>query len=96
MESKIMNITRAMPVKNRFAELLEKKQKQEGRYVSLAEVANVTGVTRRTLYKWQENKITQYDTKVIDALCAYFDVSFTELLEHSLPDPQPKQKTARK
>jgi DNA-binding Xre family transcriptional regulator len=91
MESK-MN-TRAMPIRNRFAELLDKKQKQEGRYIPLAEVSNETGVTRRTLYKWQENKITQYDTKVIDALCAYFDVSFTDLLVHSLPDDlQPKKK----
>jgi transcriptional regulator with XRE-family HTH domain len=94
MESKIMSITKAMPIRNRFAELLDKKQKQEGRYIPLAEVAIETGVTRRTLYKWQENKITQYDTKVIDALCAYFDVGFTDLLEHSLPDL--KQKTARK
>ena len=92
MNSKIAT----MPIKNRFAELLDKKARQEGRYIPLAEVAIETGVTRRTLYKWQENKITKYDTKVIDALCAYFGVSFTELLEHSLPDPEPKQKTARK
>jgi transcriptional regulator with XRE-family HTH domain len=87
--------TVTMPIKNRFAELLDKKSKQEGRYISLGEVARETGVTRKTLYKWQENSITQYDTKVIDALCAYFDVTFTELLEHSLPDPQPKTKTRR-
>jgi putative transcriptional regulator len=92
MNSKIAS----MPIKNRFAELLEKRSRQEGRYISLAEVAIKTGITRRTLYKWQENEITQLDTKVIDALCAYFGVEFTELLEHSLPDPQPKQKTARK
>jgi putative transcriptional regulator len=94
MESKIMNITKAMPIKNRFAELLDEKQRKEGRYISMGEVAIKTGVTRKTLYKWQENSITQYDTKVIDALCEYFGVTFTELLEHSLPDP--KQKTARK
>lgn len=90
MDSKIA----IMPIKNRFAELLDKKQKQEGRYISLAEVSMKTGVTRRTLYKWQENKITQLDTKVIDALCAYFDVSFTELLEHSLPEEPKKKKPA--
>jgi transcriptional regulator with XRE-family HTH domain len=90
-----MNITKAMPIKNRFAELLDEKSRREGRYISLGEVANETGVTRKTLYKWQQNTMTQYDTKVIDALCAYFDVSFTDLLEHSLPD-QPKTKTARK
>jgi putative transcriptional regulator len=91
MKSKIVH----MPIKNRFAELLEKRSRQEGRYISLAEVAIKTGITRRTLYKWQENEITQLDTKVIDALCAYFGVEFTELLEHSLPD-QSKQKTSPK
>jgi transcriptional regulator with XRE-family HTH domain len=91
MDSKIQT----MPVKNRFAELLDKKQKQEGRYISLAEVAMETGVSRKTLYKWQENSISQLDTKVIDALCTYFDVGFNDLLIHSLPE-EPKQKTARK
>jgi transcriptional regulator with XRE-family HTH domain len=93
MDSKIAN----MPVRNRFAELLEEKQRREGRYISIAEVANATGVTRRTLYKWQENQITQLDTKVIDALCAYFNVSFTDLLEHTLPDQnkQPTKKAAK-
>lgn len=81
-----------MPVKNRFAELLDKKQRQEGRYISLGEISIQTGISRRTLYKWQENNITQLDTKVIDALCEYFGVSFTDLLEHSLSDPQPKKK----
>ena len=90
-----MNTVKDMPIKNRFAELLDKKSRKEGRYIPLGEVARETGITRRTLYKWQENSITQYDTKVIDALCVYFDVSFTDLLEHSLPDT-PKQKTARK
>lgn len=87
--------TVVMPIKNRFAELLDKKAKQEGRYISLGEVASKTGVTRKTLYKWQANSITQYDTKVIDALCEYFGVGFTDLLEHSLPDHS-KQKTSRK
>lgn len=91
MDSKITS----MPIRNRFAELLDKKQREMGRYISLGEVAIETGVTRRTLYKWQENKITQLDTKVIDALCAYFGVGFTDLLEHSLPEPN-KQKSARK
>jgi putative transcriptional regulator len=91
MDSKIQN----MPVKNRFAELLDKKEKQEGRYIPLAEVAMDTGVSRKTLYKWQENSITQLDTKVIDALCLYFGVGFNELLIHALPEDE-KQKTARK
>jgi transcriptional regulator with XRE-family HTH domain len=85
----------SVPISNRFAELLDKKQKKEGRYISLAEVAKDTGISRKTLYKWEKDSVTQYDTKVVDALCTYFDVGFNDLLVHSLPE-EPKQKTARK
>jgi transcriptional regulator with XRE-family HTH domain len=85
----------SVPISNRFAELLDKKQKREGRYISLAEVAKDTGISRKTLYKWEKDSVTQYDTKVVDALCIYFDVGFNDLLVHSLPEDT-KQKTARK
>lgn len=86
MNSKIAT----MPIKNRFAELLEEKAHKEDRYISLAEVAIQTGIRRKTLYQWQKNEITQLNTKVIDKLCEYFGVSFTDLLEQ-VPDKQTKK-----
>lgn len=77
---------------NNFARLLEQKEKQEGRYIPLAEVAEKTGVTRKTLYRWQSNTVDRFDTHVIDALCEYFGVEMNELLVRT----PTKTKTSRK
>ena len=66
-----------------FAKLLEEKEKQEKRYIPIAEVANETRVTRKTLYRWQNNTVSRFDTKVIDALCDYFGVEMNDLLLHT-------------
>jgi transcriptional regulator with XRE-family HTH domain len=86
-----------VPISNNFARLLEEKQRRENRYIPLSEVAQATGITRRTLYKWQNNTVTRYDPNVIDALCEYFKVSLTELLNHTLPaeSPKPPAKTKK-
>lgn len=80
-----------VPVKNHFAKLLEEKQKQERRYIPLAEVANATGISRKTLYKWQNGAVEHFNNDVIDKLCDYFGVELTELLER-VPSEQPKKK----
>ncbi len=86
-----------VPIKNRFAELLARKSDKEQRFIGLGEVATATGVSRKTLYKWEKNQLTRFDTEVVDALCSYFGVGFTELLTHTPPDEsQTKKKTARK
>jgi len=81
-------------ISNNFAVLLQKKQDEEHRYIPLSEVSQATGIHRKTLYKWEKNVITRYDPKVIDALCKYFGVTLSELLNHTLPDTdaQPPKK----
>lgn len=86
-----------VPISNNFAALLQKKQDKEHRFIPLAEVAQATGITRKTLYQWEKNTLTRYDPKVIDALCEYFGVTLSELLSHTLPaedeqPPAPKKK----
>jgi putative transcriptional regulator len=78
-----------MPMSNNFAKLLEQKEKKEGRFITLAEVSKMTGVTRRTLYKWSNNKVTLYDPNVVDALCDFFGVTMGELIEHRLETKKP-------
>lgn len=79
-------------ISNNFAKLLEQKQQKENRFIPLAEVANATDITRKTLYKWQNNIVTRYDPEVIDALCKYFGVTLSELLNHTLPAEKPTKK----
>lgn len=76
-----MNVT----VNNRFAALLAEKRIKERRNISLQEVAEATGVSRRALYAWENNRVNRFDVPVIDALCQYFGVKPGELFEY-VPD----------
>jgi predicted transcriptional regulator len=80
-----------VPIRNNFAELLAKKSEKENRFISIGEVAQAAGVSRKTLYKWEKNALTQYDSDTVDALLEYFGVSFHELLEHTPPSGNDKK-----
>jgi putative transcriptional regulator len=88
----------SMPINNKFGVLLAEKRIREKRKVSLTEVHEATGVARPTLQAWENNTVTRFDTNVVDALCQYFGVGLSELLEYVPPAdrPQPKKKTAHK
>ena len=86
-----------VPISNNFAVLLQKKQDKEHHFIPLSEVAQATGITRKTLYQWEKDTLTRYDPKVIDALCEYFGVTLSELLNHTLPaKDENAQPTAKK
>lgn len=80
-----------VPIRNHFARLLEEKQRKESRYISLAEVANETGISRKTLYKWQNGEVEHFNNDVIDKLCDYFGIGIDDLLER-VPADQAKKK----
>jgi putative transcriptional regulator len=83
-----------VPISNNFAVLLQKKQDKENRFIPLSEVAQATGIHRKTLYQWEKNTVTRFDTEIVDRLCGYFGVTLSELLNHTLPakDDPPKKK----
>lgn len=77
-----------VPINNKFGELLAKKRAQEKRTISLLEVSEETGIGRPTLTRWQKNTVTRFDLPVIEALCEYFGVSLSELLEYVPSEPK--------
>ena len=81
-------------INNRFGILLAEKRIREKRKISLTEVHETTGVSRPTLQAWENNTVTRFDTDVIEALCQYFGVNLSDLLEYVPPEdrPQPKKK----
>lgn len=86
-----------VPINNRFGVLLAEKRMREKAKIPLSEVADKTGITRPTLVAWQTNTVTRFDLSVIEALCQYFGVNLSDLLEYIPPDnSQPKKKAARK
>ena len=80
-----------VPINNKFAQLLQEKQQKENRFIPLSEVAHTTGIHRKTLYQWDKNIVTRFDTEIIDRLCEYFGVTLPELLSHT-PPPAKKKK----
>ncbi len=82
-----------VPIDNKFGELLAQKRAREKRTISLLEVSKETGISRPSLTAWANNTVTRFDLPVIEALCKYFGVNLSDLLEYT-PDEQ--QKASRK
>ncbi len=70
-----------MTVNNRFGILLAEKRIKERRGIALQEVADSTGISRKTLWMWENNRVNRFDVSVIDALCTYFNIEAGELLQ---------------
>jgi putative transcriptional regulator len=77
-------------INNRFGILLAEKRMKEKRNISLAEVAEETGISRPALYAWSNNTVTRFDVPVMNALCKYFEVNPGDLFEYI--EDQPKKK----
>lgn len=76
----------SVPVNNKFGVLLAEKQAKEKRNISLLEVSQKTGISRPTLTSWAKNTVTRFDLAVIEALCQYFGVNLSGLLEYTPPE----------
>jgi putative transcriptional regulator len=74
-------------IRFRLKELIAEKGFQEGRRVTLEEVAKETGVHRTTLSKIANQKGYKTNTEVLDKLCEFFGVEVgqvAEYLEHEI------------
>ncbi|MEW6426196.1 MAG: helix-turn-helix transcriptional regulator [Bacillota bacterium] len=66
----------------RFEELLREKERQEGRRITIKEVAKETGISRQTLTRLSDPRGHVTNTAVLDRLCKYFRCQPGELLEY--------------
>lgn len=69
-------------IRFRLKELIAEKEFKENRVVTLAEVAEATGVHRVTLSKIANNRGYHTSTEILDKLCAYFDCSVGDVAEY--------------
>lgn len=67
-------------IRFRLKELLAEKEFQEGRVITLAEIAAATGIHRATLSKIANERGYNTGTDNVDRLCAYFSCEVYELL----------------
>ena len=74
-------------IRFRLKELIAEKEFQQGKRLTLEEVAKSTGVHRTTLSKIANNK-KDYSptTDVLDKLCEYFDVEIGQVAEYLKSD----------
>jgi DNA-binding Xre family transcriptional regulator len=69
-------------IRFRLAEQIEKKQFNEGRRITVGEVAESTGVNRMTLSKILNQRGYSTGTEILDKLCTYFDCRIEDLVEY--------------
>ena len=69
-------------IRFRLAEQIEKKQFNEGRRITVGEVAESTGVNRMTLSKILNQRGYSTGTEIRDKLCTYFDCRIEDLVEY--------------
>lgn len=63
-------------------ELIADKEFKEGRRITLAEIAEETGLHRATLSKLANQKGYNATTDVLDKLCAYFGVELGDVASY--------------
>jgi len=68
-------------IRYKLGELLEKKQFQEGRRISIQEVAAATGINRTTISKILNHKGYVTGTDILDKLCIFFGCQISDLIE---------------
>lgn len=73
-------------IRFRIKELIQDRSYEEGRRITMEEVANATGVHRTTLTKLSNPKGYNATIDVVDRLCSYFEVPIEKLCVH-IPEP---------
>jgi putative transcriptional regulator len=66
----------------KIKEMIAKKEFEEGRRVTISEVAEGAGIHRMTLSKLINQKGYSTGTDNLDRLCAYFQCEVADLLEY--------------
>lgn len=69
-------------IRFRLNEMISEKSFQEGRRITIGEVAKETGINRMTLSKMINHKGYSTVTDNLDKLCAYFGCALAEIAEY--------------
>ncbi len=74
----------------KIKELISKKEFEEGRRVTIGEVAEAAGIHRMTLSKMINQRGYNTGTENLDRMCAYFGCVVEDIVEY-VPDEQLEQ-----
>ena len=65
---------------NKFMELKERREKRLGSKLTLEKISIDTGIAYTTIMRWAKDQVVRYDDKILVALCEYFEVNLSELI----------------
>lgn len=74
-----------MTIRYKLKELIEIKEKREGKKISQASIAREIGVQRSAINKIVNDSEYVTTTNTLDLLCKYFDCRIEDLIEY-VPD----------
>ncbi len=66
----------------KIKEMIAKKEFEESRRITIAEVAEAAGIHRMTLSKLINQKGYNTGTETLDGLCKYFNCSVADIVEY--------------
>lgn len=69
-------------IRFKLAEMIEKRQFETGRRITVSEVAEATGLNRMTLSKILNQRGYSTATDTIDRLCKFFGCNVEDLVEY--------------
>jgi putative transcriptional regulator len=76
-------------LRNRLLELMQARERKEGRRLKQREISSFIGVTDHTISSWLKNDVTRYDKHVVEGLCDYFDCEVGDLLYFEYVEYEP-------
>ena len=74
----------------KIKEMIAKKEFDDGRRITIGEVAEAAGIHRMTLSKLINQKGYNTGTENLDRLCDFFQCQIEDLVEH-IPNNQPSE-----
>lgn len=69
-------------IRFKLGEMIEKRQFETGRRITVSEIATATGLNRMTLSKILNHRGYSTGTDTVDRLCDYFDCRVEDLMEY--------------
>ena len=81
-------------IRFRLKERIADREFEEGRHITMSEIAQETGINRTTLSKIANQRGYNTTTEVLDRLCSYFGCRIETLIEH-IPEEDGHQERAQ-
>jgi putative transcriptional regulator len=73
-------ILMARKLRNRLLALVTERELKIGRRIKYVEIAEATGLANSIISRWMNGKVENYESRVVEKLCDYFECELWDLL----------------